>query len=168
HDAFHSREVSFRALDALCDGVAGGLRLAGLNPGARIAVLSSNRHEFVATVLGAMRAGVIPVPINIKLPAESVRYIVEDAGAQIIFAEAPYTRLCPDGVKRIEFDATFDAFIAHDDAKAFEPAPDVGCVVSGAGHRRSRGARPTATVAAAGRTTCRAPTCLATPAAITP
>ena len=34
------------------------------------------------TLLGAMRAGVVPVPINIKLAAETVAYILDDAGAQ--------------------------------------------------------------------------------------
>src|SRR4051812_34493493 len=78
------REVSFAELDTLCNAVARGLTNAGLSAGDRIAILSLNRHEFVATVLGAMRAGVIPVPINVKLAPESVRYIVEDAGAKLV------------------------------------------------------------------------------------
>src|SRR4051812_38762485 len=87
YDSAHPGEIAFRDLDALCDAVARGLKKPVLRPGDRIAILSLNRHEFVATLLGAMRAGVVPVPINVKLAAESVRYIVEDAGARLVFAE---------------------------------------------------------------------------------
>src|ERR671913_341074 len=83
YDPDRPQEVSFRALDALCNAVARGVRKAGLQPGNRIAIVSLNRHEFVATVLGAMRAGVVPVPINVKLAADTVRYIVHDAGAKL-------------------------------------------------------------------------------------
>ena len=128
HDSDSPLDVSFTALDAMCDGVACGLRKAGLNAGDRIAVLSANRHEFVATVLGAMRAGVVPVPINIKLPADSVRYIVEDASARLIFTEASLRRLSPPGVKVVDFGADgadgFEQFVDCADAPAFEPAPD--------------------------------------------
>jgi len=44
------------------------LERAGLERGDRIGILSLNRLEFVALVLGAMRAGVVPVPINISSP----------------------------------------------------------------------------------------------------
>src|SRR5262245_43131455 len=54
------RPVSFRELDAGCNAVARGLVRAGLKPGERIGILSLNRVEFVVTVLGAMRAGVVP------------------------------------------------------------------------------------------------------------
>ncbi len=127
-DAAAPREISFRTLDALCDAVANGLDEAGLRPGDRIAILSLNRHEFVATVLGAMRAGVVPVPINIKLAPESVRYIVEDSGAKLIFAEPHLAHLCPPGVKRIELGGNgedrFEQFLKPGRFKAFEPQPD--------------------------------------------
>ena len=81
------RPVSFRELDAGCNAVARGLVKAGLKPGDRIGILSLNRAEFVMTLLGAMRAGVVPVPVNIKLPADTVAYILGDAGARLVFAE---------------------------------------------------------------------------------
>ena len=49
HDATKPHEVSFRELDAMCNAVARGLARAGLVAGDRIAVLSLNRIEFVAT-----------------------------------------------------------------------------------------------------------------------
>ena len=125
YDAAHPKEISYRDLDALCDAAARGLAKRGLAPGDRIAILSLNRHEFVATLLGAMRAGVVPVPINVKLAADTVEYIVRDCGAKLIFTEAAWRRLCPPGVDIIDYgDEGFERFIDRGAYRAFEPAPD--------------------------------------------
>ncbi|MGE5524351.1 MAG: class I adenylate-forming enzyme family protein, partial [Rhodospirillaceae bacterium] len=122
------RSVSYRALDAACNAVARGLERAGCRAGERIGVLSLNRWEFVAVVLGAMRAGVVPVPINVKLPADTVAYIVHDAGAKLVFTEAPLRRLVPADCRVVEFGETgtggFDAFLDPGPYTAFEPGPD--------------------------------------------
>jgi long-chain acyl-CoA synthetase len=128
YDPEHPLEVSYARLERLCNAVARGLRRAGVSPGERIAVLSLNRHEVVATLLGAMRAGVVPVPINIKLSRESVEYIVRDAGARLIFAEPALVALCPEGIPVVQFGgkngASFESFLDQGEFAAIEPAPD--------------------------------------------
>ena len=125
HDAGRPRPVTFRELDALCNAVARGLRRAGLAPGDRIAILSLNRREFVATVLGAMRAGVVPVPINIKVASDTVQYIVNDAGVKLLFSEGPLRRLCPAGVDIVEYGgASFERFIDPGEFEAYDPTPE--------------------------------------------
>ena len=118
------REVSYPELDRLCNAVARGLAKAGLGPGDRIGILSLNRAEFVVLLLGAMRCGVVPVPINVKLAADTVAYIVSDAGARIVFCEAPLRKLCPDGVRAIEFGPHFERFLDPGSFTVFEPRPD--------------------------------------------
>ena len=114
------REHSFAALDAQADAVARGLVRRGLKAGDRICILSLNRVEFVATLLGAMRAGVIPVPVNIKLAAETVRYIAGDAGAKLAFCESAYRHLLPPDLPAITFEenGSFGEFL---DAGPFTP-----------------------------------------------
>jgi len=122
------RVTSFRELNAICNGVARGLARAGLAAGDRIGILSLNRMEFVATVLGAMRAGVVPVPVNIKLAADAVSFILHDAGARMVFAESALRRLCPKGLRTVEIDddgtGGFGHFLDPGPFTAFEPAPD--------------------------------------------
>jgi len=128
YDPARPRSVSFRELDQLCNAVARGLARAGLGPGDRIGILSLNRTEFVAAFLGSLRAGVVPVPVNIKLAIETVAFILDDAGARLVFAEPALRRLCPAGTRIVEFGGSgndgFERFIDPGPYTAFEPAPD--------------------------------------------
>ncbi len=124
HDATQPRPWSFRELDAACDACARGLVKAGLSPADRIGILSLNRFEFVVTLLGAMRAGVVPVPVNVKLPADTVAYILNDAGARMVFAEHDVRQLIPNRPRTVEFGPDYERFLDPGQYKAFEPAPD--------------------------------------------
>ena len=123
-DPKQPRTVSFRDLDAGCNAAARGLVRAGLKAGERVGILSLNSADFVTTLLGAMRAGVVPVPINVKLAAETVAYIVRDCGARIVFLERELRRLCPAGLRVIEYGAEFERFLDPGPFGAFEPATD--------------------------------------------
>jgi acyl-CoA synthetase (AMP-forming)/AMP-acid ligase II len=115
--------VGFRQLDAGCNAFARGLARARLKPGDRIGILALNRVEFVVALLGAMRAGVVPVPVNVKLPADAVAYILNDAGARIVFAERDLKRLVPEGLRVVDFGREFELFLDPGPFEAFEPAP---------------------------------------------
>ncbi len=118
------RPVSFRKLEAGCNAVARGLVKLGLKPGDRIGILSLNRVEFVMTLLGAMRAGIVPVPVNVKLAVDAVAYILGDADAQIVFCEPDMNRLVPSGLRALKFGSDFERFLDPGSFKAFEPMPD--------------------------------------------
>lgn len=128
YDPAAPRPVTYRALDAQCNAVARGLVRAGLRPGDRIGILSLNRLEFVTTVFGAMRAGAVPVPVNIKLAAPTVAFILEDAGAKLVFAESGLRRLVPPALRIVDFDGHgpngFVDFADPGTFELFEPAPD--------------------------------------------
>ena len=56
-----------------CERVCGGVASLGLRPGDRVAVLAANCHRYVELYLGVPSAGLVLVPLNIRLaPAELV------------------------------------------------------------------------------------------------
>src|SRR5262245_34945630 len=72
------RTSTYRQLDARMDRVAAMLARLGVKAGERVAMLVGNRTEFVEFFFGAMRAGVIPLPLNIRLAADTLEYIIHD------------------------------------------------------------------------------------------
>ncbi|TAM85453.1 MAG: long-chain fatty acid--CoA ligase [Candidimonas sp.] len=125
-DGSHVREVSYDELDALADGVARALVARGYSRGDRIAILSSNNSESLAAYLGIMRAGMVSVPINFRLPRNLVEYIVEDCGARLVFCDTDRRPMVPAGVETINFDDAdaFQAFVDRGPFAAVAPRKD--------------------------------------------
>jgi len=74
------REVMYAELDRRHDQFAALLHQLGLRPGDRMAMSISNRFEFVEVMYGAMRAGVVPVPLNTKLGADTIEFTIQNSG----------------------------------------------------------------------------------------
>ena len=60
----------------------------GLRPGERVALLLHNVPEYLEVLYGVWFAGLVAVPINAKLHAREVEFILHDAGAAALFASA--------------------------------------------------------------------------------
>lgn len=84
----NERIIDYARFNADCDALARGLLKTGLKHGDRVAVLGLNRYEFLVVLFGAPRAGLVPVPVNIKMPRETVAFILSDSGAKLVFADA--------------------------------------------------------------------------------
>ena len=113
--------ITHAELHALADGLARGLLARGLARGDRIAILSANRYESIALMLGAMRAGIIPVPINHRFPAALIATVIADSGALLVVCDRDRRADCPGGLPVIVFDLSgADGFGALIDPGAFE------------------------------------------------
>jgi len=121
------REITYAALDAGCDAVAAGLAGRGLGPGDRVGILALNRTEYIEALYGTMRAGAIPVPLNIKLPAESLAFIARDANLALLFVDAAHRKVAPD-VPAVDFDAGYADFLQPGPFAPVAPAPGDICL----------------------------------------
>jgi acyl-CoA synthetase (AMP-forming)/AMP-acid ligase II len=85
-----SRQVlSYSQWDERASRLANAL-LAGLGlaPGDRVAVLAYNRVEWLEIYVGLARAGLVVVPINFRLLAPEIAYIVEHCEAKAIVVQS--------------------------------------------------------------------------------
>ncbi|MCI5064239.1 long-chain fatty acid--CoA ligase [bacterium] len=67
--------------------VAHYLRSIGVQPGDKVAIVSSSRPEWMECDLAAHTLGAIVVSIYQSVPADDVGYILFDSGANVVFAE---------------------------------------------------------------------------------
>jgi long-chain acyl-CoA synthetase len=122
------REFTYAQIDAMANAVARALRKRGLARGERAAILSANRAEYLAVYFGIMRAGLVAVPVNFKFPRRTIHFIMQDAGAKLVFCDRTRRTDCPDGLPAVTFGGQgvdgFDAFLDAGPFEAVAPAPD--------------------------------------------
>lgn len=90
-----TRRLTYGELDERQRRLAGLLSAGGLRPRDRIAVWSSNRAESLEVTTGALRAGIVPVPVNALLTPSEAAYLIEDSGARWLFADRPVDPVPP-------------------------------------------------------------------------
>src|SRR6516165_5517441 len=73
--------------------LAGALRKAGVEAGDRVAFLSTNCHRLLEAYYGVIEAGAVLLPLNIRLSAAELAYILNDAGASVLFLQRQFQEL---------------------------------------------------------------------------
>ncbi|WP_298253332.1 fatty acid--CoA ligase [Bradyrhizobium sp.] len=82
---FEGRQTSFTEFDVLTNRVANGLKALGVRPRERIAYLGKNSDVYFELMLGAMKANVVMTPVNWRLAAPEIAFIVADCKAAVLF-----------------------------------------------------------------------------------
>ncbi|HEY7301394.1 MAG TPA: class I adenylate-forming enzyme family protein [Xanthobacteraceae bacterium] len=117
------REFSYTQLDDMANGVARALAQRALTRGDRVAILSANRAEYMAAAFGAMRAGLIAVPVNFRFPRATIHFVLQDCGARLVFCDAARRADCPPDLPCIEFGPAFERFLDVGPFNAVLPRP---------------------------------------------
>lgn len=90
------RRFTFAELDGQADRAAHALTGLGLATGDRVAVLLPNGHHFVEFFYGSARAGLILVPLNCRLVADELAFMLRDSGATVLVFDAEYDAVVAD------------------------------------------------------------------------
>ena len=83
------RRLSYGDLQRQSARLANLLRRRGVRREERVALVLLDTVDFPVVFLGAMRAGIVPVPLNTLLTAEQYAYILADTRARIAFVSEP-------------------------------------------------------------------------------
>ena len=79
--------ITYRELGARARGMAAALDRMGVETGERIAVVSPNAAKMIVSFYGVSGYGRIVVPINFRLTADEVAYIVDHSGASVLLVD---------------------------------------------------------------------------------
>ncbi|WFU45344.1 benzoate-CoA ligase family protein [Bradyrhizobium sp. CB82] len=85
--------VSYGQLCAKAARIGNALKSLGLAPGDRVLFLLDDTPAYPAVLFGAIRAGFVPVLINILSPRELIQFYLQDSAAPLAIVDAEYAPL---------------------------------------------------------------------------
>ncbi len=133
---FEGRRWSYREWNREVNRAANAFAGHGIGRGDRVAFLTWNLPEQVTAFYGLLKIGGVPVPINYRLAANEVKFIIDNCGARLlVFEEALRDRVDPiatdlRSVERLIYignspqgdEKPYEIFVA----RAFDREPPVG------------------------------------------
>ena len=117
---FEGRRWTYAALNRLVNQTAHAFQAHGVSHGDRVGFLTPNLPEQVIGYYALLKLGAIPVPINYRLAANEVKYILDDCSARLLVFEETLR----DQVDPIAADlASVEHFIYIGDSPAGDERP---------------------------------------------
>jgi fatty-acyl-CoA synthase len=110
---------TYADLAAHARGMALALDELGVGHGERVAIVSPNSGRFLTAFFGVSGFGRILVPINFRLTADEIAYVVDHSGASVLLYDPDLT----DEVAKIKVSHRF-CLDGTDDRSLFAPAPE--------------------------------------------
>lgn len=122
---FEGRNTTYAGLAVLVERTAHALVANGVGKGDRISYIGKNSDTFFVLLYAASRIGAVMTPVSWRLTQPEMTYIVEDAGAAIIFADRDCVSVARDiasttaivksvvAIEPNDADAGFFAWIAN-------------------------------------------------------
>ena len=118
------QQWTYREFDETVNRLANALADIGVEKGDRVSTMLHNGSEMVLTVYACAKLGAVFNPLNYRLPAGEVEYIVNDAAASVVVFESA-TREAVEGA-RPELDSVEEYLFVPDPGEEGEAsaAPD--------------------------------------------
>src|SRR3984957_3499505 len=94
-------ELNYGELQTQSRRLANLLRRLGVHSEQRVAMIMLDTIDFPIVFLGAMRAGVVPIPLNTLLTADQYAYVLADCRARVVFISEALLPVVKDIVGRM-------------------------------------------------------------------
>lgn len=102
---FAGRDVTYSGLNDATNRLANGLAELGVHKGDRVGILATNCIEYCETVVACLKGGAIIVPLNIRLVAKELEYIVKNADCRAVVVHSnllPRIEEIGDGISEVK------------------------------------------------------------------
>ncbi|PPS41250.1 non-ribosomal peptide synthetase [Chroococcidiopsis sp. TS-821] len=117
------RTLSYQELCDRANHIAHQLRSSGAVPNQLIGIVMDKGWEQIVAVMGILMAGAAYVPIDPKLPAERLAYLLKNSEVKIVLTQSWLDEKLPwlEGIQRLCVD---DALVHHQEVLASVQTPD--------------------------------------------
>jgi len=122
---FEGETTSYGEMATRAAALAAGLHERGIGRGDVVGLLSYNCPEFLETLFAANCLGAIAMPINWRLAAPEVRYILEHSEARALVCDEALVALADDATKGMEA-TLLRACVAQPAPAGGRPSPTSG------------------------------------------
>ncbi|PSP88053.1 long-chain fatty acid--CoA ligase [Halobacteriales archaeon QS_4_69_34] len=93
--AAFGKELSYRELNAEANRAANVLTEHGVSPGDRVGLFVPNTLQFPVAYFGAIKAGAVPIPLNLRMDPGTLSFVLSDADVECLIG----TPLLADDVR---------------------------------------------------------------------
>src|SRR4030081_357457 len=115
-------ELTYGGLQQQSRRLANLLRRLGVRREERVAMIMLDTTDFPIVFLGAIRAGVVPVPLNTLLTSDQYAYVLAGCRARVLFLSEALLPVVKDMLGRM---ADLDhVIVAGKDAHGYKKLPD--------------------------------------------
>ncbi|WP_417821986.1 amino acid adenylation domain-containing protein [Terasakiella sp.] len=97
---------TYQQLNEQANRIAHWLRQSGIQPNDFVAILDHRSADFLAAILGIMKAGAAYVPIDPEYPQERISYMLENAQAATVITRQEFEGMLADGVQALRLEST--------------------------------------------------------------
>jgi fatty-acyl-CoA synthase len=111
-------ELTYRRVSELADAQAAALDEFDVGVGERVAIVSHNAARLLVSFFGVSGSGRVLVPINFRLNAEEIRYIVQHCGASVLLIDPELD----EALASVQADHRF--VLGRDDGEIFKEGID--------------------------------------------
>jgi len=131
-----ARDWTMREVGEASDRVARGLKALGIGPGDRVAALTKHTVECILLTLAACKVGAVFMPVNWRLAAPEVEFIVNNGKARFLMVDAAFVPVVSSGTYpniglTVATDRALGLESFHDWYARFEPLEDHHVAVPG-------------------------------------